>query len=807
MSGLNSAGTGARSSVLGRSIGSPELTSDTMGWLYKAYSSFAGAVGGNVVVGMVIRSGGGSYDCTVRIGTRDIGCTILQPVCTATFGFASGFVPIEGTKVVVLLVDKMVGPGFVVGVVPSGWFCPSDDPSEPYTKTMYPWDEVGYGKHRPFSEPITSDKYPLKVSSPSRRFGDYVPGEWTVTNEQNVGIRADMFSATVMGGGSYVRVTRIDDEVRLRSTNLTIWTDFEVRRTFNDDGYISSEEYECAYQSERMGDATGSLSLGKTGAGTRCRPRRMKFGGFLAGVGMDIVMRPGGSVAKDPPPSVGPDDVSDHDGDNGVYSDHVSESGKRHVRSAGGISLERYAKIPLVRRVSKASDPAGDHPGGIKFVPNTPFRYSENQHMHPYELYDAIAWEQKNVYRRFDEHGKDWVSQQEPDIGEPPDGANDPAGDREDFSKNANRRAGVFINEDGSVVIRDAFGDEIVMNGGMIRMSTPGSVSVMANRHFSVWANDSAVMKSRDGVAEVCSDGGSAVVRGGKEVHVLGGTDDGPGGAVVVEALGSGVVSNSKGGSILGGGSGGIVLKAMSSEVGIGAKRVAVTSEDQTTLYSGSSDDESGVVQVVAGRVYVSGASQAEIGSGASMVSASESGVRVVSDGSILSLAGGQNISVKNRTEYAIPVWAEIDDQTTKVIEAVEETNESLRRRVSTHYTAQNFREKVFGNEGTVQDYRTTRGQEGFFTSSGHTEFEPFWVLWRNHFSGLSSEPKNWYAASGTFNGGMSFPGFGGKSSTMSVARKSSFVNLDGVYGARRDKLSDSDGGTLSTDGIKSLVL
>lgn len=783
-----------RATITAGVSGSTEMAKDPLGFRMRGLQSAAKSLGGVVVVGVVIRSGAGSYDCTVYVEGKEVGCTIVQPTCTSTFGYSMGSSPIEGQNVLVFMPGRLAGPGYVIGVVPAGWFCTPNTVSKKYFKSIYPWDPVGAGNSEPFTDPMSDKKFPFKVSSTSRRPYDTLPGEYVNTNEQNAGIVGEMFSASLVGGGSYVRVSRVDDMVRVRSTNLTIWTDHEVRRTFDDEARISGESFECSYHNERNGvphDRNPLVSGGKKARdkdNPQAIPRLMRFSGFLGGVETRIVQRP----------------MSDASADEGVFSSHLSESGKMCVRAGGGVSLERYDSIPTVCRRKMPWDPTGDHPSDIKFQPKTPFQYDKDQHSHPLDLYDALAWDRRNDYLRFDEHKKDFETQEEGKV--PMDEDKTPEGSKGEYQKNKGRRAGVFINDDGSVVIRDAFGDEILLNGGSIQISTPGSVTVLAHKTFSAWAGEAASVKALKS-AELCAEGTESVVSmRGHNAYVMGGDDTTKRGGVVIESVSSSSVSATNGRPTTDQVNG-VMILAKESDVVLGAKRISDRAEDTISVYAGK-DDSSGNLLVASGKVAVAGSDNISLVTDGSSFTVTKGQVQTISGGGILSMATGGNTLIGNGNKTPAVEWVPTDFDGSSVKSNISDTYKSVAERtLGSSYTFDAL-EDLKATSPTSAEIGTVRGVEGFRPNKAFTMYQPFWQAWISCAGDLVTEkPGKWYEKKATFNESMAFPGSDSVDSGEFV-KKDGHANLKTgtPYSRPRDSLVDKSS-NISREALSSLEI
>ena len=486
-------------------------------------------LGGVVQVGVVIRSGVGGYDCSVRIGGTEIGCQIASNIMSPTYGYSMGFVPPEGSMVVVVLPSRNARRGVVVGAVPLGWTSTPNMPVRQEIPPLYSARKAGYGHYSAFQSPMLDETYSSKVASPNNRPADVLQGEVYLQNEHSCGFFGGSLSGNLHGGGALVKVSRIEDLVRIRSANYERWSDGTVSGDYNDLAYITEEEQSFSYQGERLGDkglVPGEPVVVGDSTPVIPHPRIKRFVGALGSVCTTIVERPEQTrISK-----ALRDRKTD---DEGVLSSHVGEDGSVMVRSAGGMSFERYDRIPSVRRVRKPYDPEGD--SEVRHEPVRPFEHGEDEALLPLELFDELAWDQKGAYQRFDEHEKDFRTQEEKDLKVPGDSNRDPSGSTSSMARNDGRRCGVYLAQNGGIVIRDAWGSEISMVGGDIYINDPGSVITTANRSIVSFANDTNAVKARRIAAVESME--VAEIRGARYANIQGGCDE-KGGGVLVESFG-----------------------------------------------------------------------------------------------------------------------------------------------------------------------------------------------------------------------------------------------------------------------------
>lgn len=741
--------------------------------------------GGIVQTGVVIRSGVGSYDCAVRIGGREIGCQISSGIMSPTYGYSLGFIPPEGSRVVVVLPSRSALRGIVVGFIPLGWMVTPGKKGKDGAPLLYSRASAGYSHYGAFTNPISDAKYSSKVSSPNNRPPDVLHGEVLLQNEHSCGFFGGVLSGNLLGSGAFFRASKIDGMARIRSANYERWSDGTTEADYNDLAYISEERQFFSYQGERLGDSglVSSSPLSADNLPVIPHPRIKEFIGALASVETKIVERPDTARIA----------ASGRDGvpkDEGVLSSHVGEAGEVLFRSAGGLSIERYDRIPSIRRIRKPYDPEGDR--DVVRHPITPFLHDSDPGCRPLELFDAIAWRQKAVYQRFDEQEKDFRTQEEKDIGTPRNGNTDPSGSWSDMEASKGRRCGIYLEQNGGITIRDAWGSEISLVGGNIYISTPGSIISTANKSVVSMANDTNVMKSK-GIAAVESLK-YAEIRGASYVNVQGGYSGGDGG-VLIESFGKDDATVSREGSGHGEGTRirGITLKS-GSGVNVKAANLRATVDESVVVGCGEDGARTGKVIVTCGEILAAVDESATVAAKSASVSVGYDKVSAYSEGgtSILSKGGVQLVRDGDMVISGI---------TTKVEEASSNTDSLARRTTDVYeylnpksvlepYSWDGFRKNVCSQLGTSEQY----GATGRINQSigKFRLYQPYWQVMKEAGSDLlsGSDPEEWPEEKYPVYGNYAWPGMKAWDDGELVTLKKS-VNLDGGYSKRRDELSD----------------
>lgn len=161
--------------------------------------------------------------------------------------------------------------------------------------------------------------------------------------------------------------------------------------------------------------------------------------------------------------------------DKGLFNVHVSVDGRLSVRSVTGISIEKTNWIMVPHRVRTPEDPQGDE--DVSFDDKDPFifdnsiNYRGNPIMYYLQLRDCTAYLQDYYsYQNFLKYEKDFKLSKGPfknetsldEIKEV-----DPQ-TKVDYSKFRLRRSGIYLMDNGGILIKDAFDSAIAMEGGKI---------------------------------------------------------------------------------------------------------------------------------------------------------------------------------------------------------------------------------------------------------------------------------------------------------------------------------------------------
>jgi len=252
--------------------------------------------------------------------------------------------------------------------------------------------------------------------------------------------------------------------------------------------------------------------------------------------------------------------------------------GAYSLRSAKSISFEKSLLIPVPKQMAGQDDPAGDGPLNYKSAGLTgagdtpdlsePSTSATDQGMRYLNLTDLHAW-LFNAYGNagFLFHKKDWYLPQESEIsklwGSSGTGTADPAFnahlgqqhrttiptpvsmkiDHRGGHTHAYYRskAGVYITDDGSIVLADAYGSEIRMGGGNVEITCQGDTSLQPGRNVNLLGGRDVILKAGQCV-DISASEKDVRIKADSNLHVLAG-NSGRGG-LLLESRGEGMTES-----------------------------------------------------------------------------------------------------------------------------------------------------------------------------------------------------------------------------------------------------------------------
>jgi hypothetical protein len=446
--------------------------------------------------------------------------------------------------------------------------------------------------------------------------------------------------------------------VRLVSGQYQHFSALGETHIYNDGGLVSAEFAGSAHQAEVAGTDNYAADIfkktdrdqGYLNSGIQLQnelqtlKRRLQFfAGALGDLLQVFVGNPGsGTETYDKLTAI-----------QGLLHAHLDGSGRLSVRAANGIALTRADRLPVPKKLKEPWDPSGDHPeaDGFQLPERKPFLYDA---AHPYarnlQLNDGEEWLLGQAYRVFDSLKKDWHTPQSSELPTP-DNQYDKLGNAtERYDQYAGRKAGVFVNPDGSVVLRDAWGSEIYMRGGDVLISCAGNVINQTGKDNIVLAGRDVVIKARNS-ADLSATDKDVRIKAQRNLHAH--AQDG---GILLETASTGDdhgYTDAEGEAV---NSRGIVLKAANSTVFFWGRTVRLAATVAAYFES-----LTGRVYLAAKRLFFGGDQVTLVGKSAN--SSLELGTSAVLAGRSVSIAAIGGVSITSDSRTLVPLkWSNIEN-------------------------------------------------------------------------------------------------------------------------------------------------
>jgi hypothetical protein len=316
----------------------------------------------------------------------------------------------------------------------------------------------------------------------------------------------------------------------------------------------------------------------------------------------------------------------------------------------------------------------------------------------------------------------------------------------------------MYIGEDGSVIIRDAWGSEIVMLGGNVSISCAGNVMILPGQTALTVAGDDIVQKAQNSV-DIHASEHDVRLSAARNMEILGGADKNKHqGGVIIESRGS------VGAPWDGKGKGetaqinGITLKSESQNVVVDASDVVLRSRRKTSIVSGGKLVD-GEVDIAAG-ILKSRSQQAYISSDGATVYLDGSGATVMGD--TIGLNAKSKLQPTEGKKYPVPYkWQDIETNIAEergpaLLKATDELAEESS--ASGEYSRESLDKMKFGFR-TPQECRTDRSWVIGDKSGIFKMYEPAWIQVKNKFETLKKVGTETYKDEADWEGGKPFPG------------------------------------------------
>ena len=705
-----------------------------------------------IKTGVVVQFNVGMYSAKVRVSgeQNQYVCLIGAYNVTRGFGYSDACLLREGDEVIFAVPKHGRTGGMILAKKP-------DPMHRPLDRDRIVDSDTGYERrtsflssdcYRPsvntYSTPLRNKNDRSSLIYTSNRPTDMVPGESGTLNQHRCGWLGGLYSMTILGGGSSIRMSALDNRIRVVADSIIKHTMSSNEYDWHSGRYLSREKYSCIYQEERLGlgvkdekpfeDANyhkeGYFTKNKKD-GQTARPRISELEGYSGNLYARYFSRP------DPDNPTTPRTVHDSPIDPGVARESIDPSGQYRFAATGMIGTERIGRIPVpVRKTqawarSESSQPA---------TTLSEFMHSES---HPFyrqlELADRVAYDMKNSYARVDEDGGFYVPQEQSiEQGRLRDVYD------EGFTKSKTvilqkydrRRSGIWQGEDGSIILRDAWGSEIVMIGGNIQLSCAGNVQIMPGKTAMTIAGDDIVQKAHHSI-DIHAAQNDVRIDAAKNVQIMAGIDDKHPGGVTIEAVGKASTwsaEDSDGGEEMS--TRGVLIKSSEGSIVTDTKTLVLRSKKNTSVVSG---DESvdGTVMLSANNIHSYG-EQINLMTGNAFLLMSDRST-VLTGGSVL-VAGQGSCTILSGEKVLIPLmWIpigknfaeEIADKLQPIVELM-----SDEERASMGYSRESLDEMKFvfrssGECGTDKSWEIGGGD-------AFTLYEPFWVQVSSKFETLN---------------------------------------------------------------------
>jgi len=738
-------------------------------------SFFKGVYGRNGVFrqGFVVMYNPNTHSASVQVRgeTSPWACVFSDELISYSYGYSETCPPREGELVLVMRTSPFAEAGIIVGRIPY----PIDysnkgdlhkDPENGHRSLFTQLPDTKDTEIPCFNEPLDNKNDSSTHIATHFRPTDVYPGEFARVNQHNCGIKGGMFSSTLLGGGASLRLSALKNSARLSCDEYVRHTLHGSFSEFHNGRYLSSERNLALYQEERLGgDApnakvwTDDAKAPFGGENQTMRPRMKDLTGFFGHLSSKFCFRPD--------PNEGTEPRVQGKGtpfEAGVSRETIDPSGQYRLSAAGMIAIERTGRIPVPVRNCYPSDVEHDisnDPESLK-----PFEHDKDPACRQLELFDRQAYDLKNQYAR-----AEGLGQGHADYDVPQEEQLEPLKDEYDekFTKSSTvklkeydkRRAGVYIGEDGSVILRDAWGSEIVMLGGNIQLSCAGNVMLLPGKTQLTIAGDDIVQKAQNSV-DIHASEHDVRLSAARNMEILGGGDEkSHSGGVIIESRGEDRPSPDIWDGVGVGESArvrGITLRTKNQHIVLDSKWLNLRSRKDTRIISGGKKLD-GNISVVAENIR-SRAKNTILSSEDASLSIMNREVRECA--SVINMISGKDLQMTKGKSVGALIWADgEEDNFPKTNEIIQENVKDLKEEhtASAGFDSRTLEKMIFGFR-TSYECRTneswTLGSQGEFRM-----YEPAWVQVMSIYETLKEwnvKAKN-YEESPAWKNGKPFPG------------------------------------------------
>lgn len=409
------------------------------------------------------------------------------------------------------------------------------------------------------------------------RPADVLPGDWGVATDLGMMVFLGRMMATIKASdGAKVEAFWGDDLLRLVGYNYELFTAGAEDRRINDEGEYN-EFYRCGmFPWEGLGIAKMGTAVQM--ADGRLKPdsgkakyeplvddqlivqRYLKMGGYIGDIQREFVCSPPANLQRET--------YSAQTKYAGLLDIVKSSNGAFAVRSAKEIILEKYSLIAVPKELIAPEDPLGDNianykagdlqGGGTQYqLPEFIWGADDNAGIRSAQLFEEQAYLLgKYCYAAVTGHTKDWFVPEEGELTEPVSSTVYDKNIKIGFQFLAplpgfgeliiDQRPGHSVRyyksrsciqqlDDGSIVIEDGYGSQIMMKGGSIFFSCVGDVWAQPGRNFIAWAPHDAILRAGN-CADISASKHDVRIKAERNVQVLAGNDQSGIGGVLIES-------------------------------------------------------------------------------------------------------------------------------------------------------------------------------------------------------------------------------------------------------------------------------
>ena len=465
-------------------------------------------------IGHISRVIPGTYMMTASVmgeAIPEVQCIYVPGMMSPLFGVKDCSMPVEGTPVLLLTLPQEPRKRLALCSLPDELKGFSDLESLDYLSMFGSSAEPGvdYWSVDSYINESNDKKKLAHIPTNSDRPWTMLPGEWGQGNPMGVFMAVQHFMATMKATErAKIETFVLDDLVRVTAGQYQHWGAFGDLHEYTDGGWSSMELEGSHFQPETRGYDTMSemvISDGKSSENEeRAKPAdsktvmKRRFRMFFGALGdmFQVYLR---NVTDGVNPAT--DDSQESWG--ASFKMHLDNSGALNVASASGIGISLNPNMPVPKRMKDAWDPEGDNLEDDEelFKKKVPFDYgADTPDKYPYLRNIKAIWgeayEDGKSYQRFDELKKDFKT---PELNElqPVKDVYDSLGSDGAYSKYPGRRAGMRVEQDGSLRLWDNWGSEIYMRGGDIVLSCAGRILMQPGKGIVGMSRD-VVFKAKN---------------------------------------------------------------------------------------------------------------------------------------------------------------------------------------------------------------------------------------------------------------------------------------------------------------------